>query len=164
MTSWLTYILFAAILLSVISGWRKGLLRTLADMVSWILVLLLAGWINPYVSKFLKNSTSIDNDLTASCAAFLLAAVLAAIVVRIVVHVLDLVANLPVVGFFNHLGGAAFGVLRGVLGMWLFFILITIFSEMGWGAACMKEIGKDSFLQWLYGHNYLMNGILKLIA
>ena len=71
MTSWLTYIIIAVIILSVFFGWRNGFVRTLMAMVSWILVILLAGWMNPYVSGFLRKNTSIETYLTDECTAFL---------------------------------------------------------------------------------------------
>ena len=232
MTSWLTYIIIAVIILSVFFGWRNGFVRTLMAMVSWILVILLAGWMNPYVSGFLRKNTSVETYLTDKCTAFLedhfesgdspgaeeqnnwiesltvpeslknalkennneqayqtlgvsgfsdyvgkylahgitngiaflLAVFLAALLVRQIGHALNLLAWLPGIGFLNHLGGAIFGVARGVLWMWLFFILITVFADTSWGSACMREVGRDTLLNYLYSHNYLMNIILNIVG
>ena len=68
---------------------------------------------------------------------------------------------LPGIGLLNHLGGAIFGVVRGVLWMWIFFILIMVFMYTSFGNACMREVEKDALLNYLYNRNYLMNVIMQ---
>ena len=162
MTGWLTYMILAVMIFSVVWGWKNGFIRMLIAMLSWILVIFLAIWLNPYIGKFLKKNITFESSLAERCAAFLLAVLLAVLLVKILGHMLNLLAWLPGLGFFNHLAGALFGLARSIIWLWLFFIVVTVFVNTGWGETCMQQINSSSVLQYFYNHNYLMKAILRM--
>ena len=53
--NWLFWVLLVFTVLSVIRGGRKGFVRTAVSMVSLILVMVIAAWVNPYVGRFLRR-------------------------------------------------------------------------------------------------------------
>lgn len=57
--NWLFWVLLVFTVLSVIRGGRKGFVRTAVSMVSLILVMVIAAWVNPYVGRFLRESTPV---------------------------------------------------------------------------------------------------------
>lgn len=69
--NWLFFILLALVVLSAVSGYQKGLIRTVVSMVSLILVLVLAGILNPHISGFICDNTQADEKLEAKCREFL---------------------------------------------------------------------------------------------
>ena len=65
--NWLRYILLAAVLLSALAGYRKGLVRTVLSMVFLILVTGLAIWMNPYVTEVLNERTELPQYVQKKC-------------------------------------------------------------------------------------------------
>ena len=59
--NWLFWVLLVFTVLSVIRGGRKGFVRTAVSMVSLILVMVIAAWVNPYVGRFLRESIFNSN-------------------------------------------------------------------------------------------------------
>ena len=59
--NWLFWILLVIFALFVIQGARKGMVRTAVSMVSFILVIVAASWINPYMGDFIREHTSWRN-------------------------------------------------------------------------------------------------------
>jgi membrane protein required for colicin V production len=111
--NWLDLILLLVIVLSVITSFRKGLTRELIGLASIILGLLLGAWFYGSVAGFLARY--LTSRATANFAGFLIiffGVVLLGAIVRAIVGKFLRVTGLS---FFDHLLGAGFGVLRGVL-------------------------------------------------
>jgi uncharacterized membrane protein required for colicin V production len=58
--------------------------------------------------------------------AFILVFIVCLILVKVIANLLDGVLNLPVLGLFNKVGGAVFGVIRGVLIVCLLGTILTL--------------------------------------
>lgn len=65
--SWLFIVLLIFAVASVIQGYRKGLLQTAISMVFLVLVLALTVWLNPYISDFVREHTSLDQTIQEQC-------------------------------------------------------------------------------------------------
>ena len=48
-------------------GYTKGMLRMIFSLISWIVMLAVSLWINPYVSDFIIQNTQIDEEFEAEC-------------------------------------------------------------------------------------------------
>ena len=57
--NWLFLIIVAFTFVSMFFGWRKGFFKTAISMVFLVLVLILSSLLNPYVAKFLRESTPV---------------------------------------------------------------------------------------------------------
>lgn len=230
--NWLLIVILIVLLLSAVIGFHRGLVRTALSMVFLILVMILSGWISPYISDALEKYTPIEETIQSACTdmleetfnnqvqaetgdsvqvqenvlsalglpsdlldgmaldeniqnvqqqqtellaesvaddltglamdgiVFVVSFLLAWIIVRILMCVLDAFAELPVIGFFNRIGGGLVGILRGLLWVWIFFIVLTIFVGTGWGRICMQAVREDAFLQFLYDNNLILKLVL----
>ena len=65
--NWLFWVLLVFTVLSVIRGGRKGFVRTAVSMVSLILVMVIAAWVNPYVGRFLRESKPVYQFVEKRC-------------------------------------------------------------------------------------------------
>ena len=65
--TWLFYVLLGFMILCMIFGARKGLLRMVVSMVFMILVLILASWLSPHIGRFLRENTPIYRSIHEKC-------------------------------------------------------------------------------------------------
>lgn len=72
---------------------------------------------------------------------------------HIMASALGVVFELPIINGLNRVGGALFGLGKGVLMVSLFFLLITIFSSTDFGQVVIQSIEKSPILYWLYQNN-----------
>ena len=82
-----------------------------------------------YVSGYLART--IVNGLS-----YVLAYILATIGIRIVVYILNLIAGLPILKTANKLTGGLVGFVKGLVFIWILFLILTVL--------CSTEIGKTS--------------------
>ena len=88
--------------------------------------------------------------------AFLCTFLLVTILVRAVVFALDIVANLPVLGFFNRLGGGAVGLLIALIIIWFLFIIVTLMYVTSVGREMYQTIQSNAILKIIYDYNPLL--------
>ena len=154
-------------LFSVALGAYKGLIRTLVALVSWIAILFLIGWINPYVSRFvirqLTESGKTVNTVTVSALSYLIAVIIAVTVVTVVGKVLGLLGKLPGISILNRILGAVFGAVRGIVLIWLFFLIVVITEESKFGTFCLNQIHGSALLLFLYEHNPILAIVQQLL-
>ena len=65
--SWLFILLLIFAAVWMIQGYRKGLLQTAISMVFLALVLVLTVWLNPYISDYIRNNTSLGQTVQEQC-------------------------------------------------------------------------------------------------
>ena len=90
----------------------------------------------------------------------LLIFILAKIVLRFVTILADLIAKLPLLNTFNHLGGIIFGFLQGCLIILVTFCLISLFAPMI-DEGFIDNINNSKLGSIIYQHNILLNFIAK---
>lgn len=77
------------------------------------------------------------------------------VLVRGIAFSLGLAARLPVLHGLNKLAGLVFGFGEGVIIVWIFFFVITVFSTAEWGRKLLSMVSESGFLSWLYQNNLL---------
>lgn len=87
--------------------------------------------------------------------AFLITILLVGVLVRGIAFSLGLAARLPVLHGLNKLAGLVFGLGEGVLLVWIFFFVITVFSTTSWGRDMLRMVSDSQILTWLYRENVL---------
>ena len=65
--SWLFWILLILPAVLMIQGFRKGLVRTVVSMVSFLLVMAASSWLNPYIGDFIREKTTWQADIQQGC-------------------------------------------------------------------------------------------------
>lgn len=102
-----------------------------------------------YVGEFLSK-------LIIHIVAFLCTFLLVTIVLRAIIFALDIVSELPVLGFFNRLAGGVVGAAGGLTIIWLFFVVITLLYVTAFGREIYQVIQENTILNMLYENNPLM--------
>ena len=95
--------------------------------------------------------------------AFLVTFILVWILVRALMAAVDLIGELPILGFFNHLGGAVVGAAAALVIVWLLFLIITLLYNNAIGQSCFEMIEKSSILTFLYDNNILITKLLFIL-
>lgn len=211
------------VLICAAVGYKRGLVKVLFSLVSFILIMLVVGVISPVIGSILKEKTSLHGTISEKCTAvvqewnvvgdaasaegrlqlidqyqfpesikqylkedtalttletdftsyisgkladlmidaiaYVVAFVVVWIIFRIIAGVLDLVAKLPVLKTLNHLGGVLAGCSQGVLIIWVFFLVVTVFCASSWGSQCMKMIAESEILTYIYDKNFILKFI-----
>ena len=75
--------------------------------------------------------------------------------------VLDLISKLPLLNQINHMAGLAAGLAEGVLVVWIFFVVLTMFTGTEFGKDAMGMISENALLSFLYDNNLLSRFITK---
>ena len=79
----------------------------------------------------------------------------------ILCRVLDLISRLPLLNEMNHMAGLAAGLAEGVLVVWIFFVVLTMFTGTEFGQNAMRMISENALLSYLYDNNWLSRFITK---
>lgn len=65
--NWLLIILLVVTILSAIAGYYRGFVRTAISMAFMILVLVLSGWLSPYIGNALEEYTPVTETIHRAC-------------------------------------------------------------------------------------------------
>jgi membrane protein required for colicin V production len=111
--NWLDAVLAIIVLVSVAASFRKGLSREIIGLASVVLGLVLGSWFYGNVAAYLTRYLS--SRALANFAGFLI--VFCAVVVAggIASAIVGKFLKVTGLSFFDHLLGAVFGIVRGVL-------------------------------------------------
>jgi len=126
--NWLDIVLIAILLVTVILGFAKGLIREIIGLASVILGLILASLYYPYVSSFFEHI--ISHETLSHFLGFLIIFFAVLLVGGLISHLLSKLMKGPL-KFLNHLLGGAFGLLKGILicGVLVFALLVFPISK-----------------------------------
>lgn len=106
-------LLVAALAFSTIQAFFRGLVLELFSITGLAAGILLAAWNYPFLSALLVRF--ITDPAVANVVAFLLIAVGVMIIAAVVGRMIHTATHAIGLGFFNRIGGAAFGLARGWL-------------------------------------------------
>jgi len=149
-------IILGIILVFMLIGYKKGLIKVVLSIVQYIIVLGLSVFFAPTLSKFLIENFNLDikifNLVTKNISMFtdgisiisdeilknvvgriinilsiIILFVVLKIVFGIVLMILNKVANLPILSMVNRAGGLLLGALEGVLIVYIFILIINWF-------------------------------------
>ncbi len=95
-------------------------------------------------------------NIVIKALAFLILFVLIAVGLRILFAILDTIAKLPILRQANKFLGFIFGLIQGLVIVWIVFVFITFISTSGLGQAALEQINDSEFLAFLYNNNYLI--------
>lgn len=108
-----------------------------------------------YVSGYLART--IVNGLS-----YVLAYILATIGIRIVVYILNLIAGLPILKTANKLTGGLVGFVKGLVFIWILFLILTVLCSIEIGKTSLELIEKDSLLSVIYQYDPLIQIFTKI--
>ena len=108
-----------------------------------------------YVSGYLART--IVNGLS-----YVLAYILATIGIRIVVYILNLIAGLPILKTANKLTGGLVGFVKGLVFIWILFLILTVLCSTEIGKTSLELIEKDSLWSVIYQYDPLIQIFTKI--
>lgn len=110
-----------------------------------------------YIAGFLAN-------VCLNILSVVLAFLLIYIAVTIVLNALNLFSKLPVLGFLNHFMGFLIGGIKGLLFVWLAFILLTFFQCRADLEGLFAAMDATHVAKHLYENNVLQQFILTIFT
>lgn len=116
---------------------------------------LSADTLTEYVSGYLART--VVNGLS-----YVLAYILSAVMIRLIVYVLNLIAGLPILKTANKLTGGAVGLFKGLVFVWIAFLILTVLCSTEIGKTALELVEKDSLLSLLYQYDPLVRIFVKI--
>lgn len=107
-------------------------------------------YIAAYISRMMLNVIS-----------FLVTFILAFVIVKALMAAVDILGEMPILGIFNYVGGAAIGALCALLFVWVLFLVIAVCYSLPVGKVCFDMIESSPFLKLLYDSNPLLTRLLS---
>lgn len=160
--SWLFWVLMILFVLCVIQGFRKGLIRTAISMVFFIIVIVVASWLNPYVSNFIREKTSWQETIQERCSEALFQSLDKQVELPVSTQVefieelplpqnmkdkliennnAEMYRKLAVEGFSDYLSGyVAYGIMNGIAFLISFVIAIIIIKLILYAVDILTEL------------------------
>lgn len=114
------------------------------------------------VSSFEDYLIGAMSVIVINTVSYVVCFVLILVILFILSRVLDLISKLPILNQINKTAGLAVGLLGGFVKVWVFFIIMTLFSTSTLGENVFQQINDSVLLTWMYDNNLLMNGIVNI--
>lgn len=110
--NWLDIVILVMLVVPAFTGLRAGIIKVALSLAGLILGVVLAGrFYEPLSGKL----TFIPGESLANIAAFAIILIAVMLVAGIVASVLKLMVSAVMLGWVNHLGGAALGLVLGAI-------------------------------------------------
>jgi len=127
--NWLDAAIVIVIAWFTFAAFRVGIIREVVTVIAVVVAVLAAGF---YYDDLAENVLLfIDDDTTANVAAFVMLFGAVALGGQLAATLLKQMAGLFRLGWLDHLAGAAFGLLKGLILVEVFLILFTTFPFLG---------------------------------
>lgn len=105
-----------------------------------------------YVSKYLT-------EVTINALSFIATFTVILIALWVIFLALNLISKLPLLKQLNKTAGLLAGLVHGLILVWLFFLLLTVFSTTEFGQSTMKLVAENELLSIIYNNNILLKFI-----
>lgn len=127
--TWFDFAALAVLGLSGVMAFARGLIREVFSIIAFIGGVLAAMFFYPMLAPIVEQFTPLDG-LLAMVAAGLIIFLLVFIVITVAVSTLaKSVHQSTEIGSFDRAGGLAFGVLRGIIAVAVFFVLPLRYAQ-----------------------------------
>lgn len=124
--AWPDILIGAILLFAALKGYKRGFILELSGAVALLLSLITPWFYNGVFDAPLENWLRVPAG-AAHVVALFLVGVGTYVAVMLIARVLNAVAKLPVLGFGNALAGAAVGLLKACVFIWLAFYVALLF-------------------------------------
>lgn len=108
---------------------------------------------------YVVNALSV---IVINAASYILCFLVILIALFIISRVLDLISKLPLLNEVNKTAGLVVGLLSGCVKVWIFFLIITLFSTTTLGENVFTMINSSPLLTFIYDNNLLLKGIVNI--
>ena len=146
-------IVLIVMLYMVTAGYKKGLTKQISGIVA-----LAAAFVMLSLGIMLVSSFQ-NREVTNTVYSVILLSVFGLVygIVKFLLRSIKLITNLPVLNFFDHVLGIAAGLVKGILIVWIFFLLCE-HSYLGDLTEYVRsDISNSTILKLLYQFNFFVN-------
>jgi membrane protein required for colicin V production len=126
--NWLDIVIILVLASFVISAYSAGLIREVVTLVAIVAGIIIASLL--YDDLAADVLVFIDSEAGAEAVSFLVLFGSAYLIGQIVAYTLKTGASLLMLGWADHLGGAAFGLLKGLAVVEVLLIVFAAFPEL----------------------------------
>lgn len=127
--NWLDFVIIAAVAWLTFSAFWAGIIREIVTIVGIALGIVLAGFFYEDLADDVRMLIDVDN--APPIIAFLLIFGACALAGQLTAMLLKQTASILMLGTFDHLFGAAFGLFKGIVVVEVFLIIFVTFPALG---------------------------------
>ncbi len=110
-----------------------------------------------YVAAFMAN-------LVLTALSYVVTFLTAVILLKILGGLLGMITELPGVRGINRILGFFLGALQGVLVVWIFFLILTMFGSTDLGQKLLSLISESPILSWFYDGNLILKILMGMFG
>ncbi|MFH1382962.1 MAG: CvpA family protein [Chloroflexota bacterium] len=149
--NWLDILIVIALVISVFTGMKTGLIKAAFSLAGIIIGIILAG---RFYTSLADKLTFIPQELIAQGVAFAIILIVVMVVFGILAGILTWITSAAMLGWVNRLGGALLGLLMGALS-WsvLLAIWVKFFGEA-------QVVSHSAMAAFLLDHFPIVLGLL----
>jgi len=128
--NFIDYIILILAVAFIIDGYRNGIIISLASIAALILGIYIAVHFSNYLDTTLIEHVNPSKKwlpILSFCITFLLVVIAIILVAKLMEKLVDVVG----MGFFNHLGGAALGLVKGIILVSILLFIATSLDPKG---------------------------------
>lgn len=103
--------------------------------------------------SFGEYASHVIATIAVSIIGMILTFVLISIILHLAAGLLNGIFSLPILSFFNHIGGALLGAAQGIFIVWIIFLVLSLFWDTSWVQSAVSMIKENSMTDYLYEHN-----------
>ena len=116
------------------------------------------------VTGFQEYIVSFISSVILNVAAFLVSVLVVQLLLWAVIAALNLVASIPVIRFVNRLAGMGLGLIQVLFLIWVFFLILSMFSGTEAGMFILSLVQESEFLSEMYETNVFLDIVLRAAA
>ena len=148
------------LLFQMIMGYRKGLLKTMLNLASWILTFAIAYEGASYFKDIVIQNIpqiqgTIVTDQIGYAISYLILMIICKIIFSIVIRFINKVNRIPGVGFINRMAGAILGLAKGSLVIMFLVFFISLMPHIGMNTEYDQIVGGNEIMQTMVETNPL---------
>ena len=148
------------LILQLIIGYRRGLIKSMLNLASWILTFAIAYKGAAYFKEIvIQNVPEIQGTIVTDRIAYMIAymglMIVCKIIFSVVIRLANKVTRVPGVGFINKVAGAALGLIKGSLIIMVVVFFISLMPHIGMQTEYDQIIGGSELMQTMVDTNPL---------
>jgi len=124
--NWVDIVIIIYLAISIISGFMQGLIRTVLSIAGLIVGILLA---SHFYKQFGDILTFISNRNAANIVAFIIILLVVMGIAALIAMVLKTIIKAIMLGWLDKIGGAALGLILGVISVSVFLAVIIKYTN-----------------------------------
>ena len=156
------------LIFQVVIGYRRGLMRSMLNLASWILTFAIAYEGASYFKNIvIQNVPQIQGTIVTDQVAYMISYIILMIVCKmifsIIVRFINKISRIPGVGFINRVAGAVLGLIKGSLIIMVLIFFISLMPHVGMESEYAQIVGGSEVMQTMVETNPLEQMIKQQI-